>query len=133
MKAVAVWCISVTVLVELLTPQVVGLFPDAEEKVRELAVTILRLQCATLVLNAFIVPSNMSQQTMGMMIPASTLAMARQGLFMIPLALILPRLFGLTGLELAQPLGDVLTMILAIILQSRVLRLLRQPDRRPEA
>ena len=132
-KAVAVWCISVTVLVELLTPQVVGLFPDAEEKVRELAVTILRLQCATLVLNAFIVPSNMSQQTMGMMIPASTLAMARQGLFMIPLALILPRLFGLTGLELAQPLGDVLTMILAIILQSRVLRMLRQPDRRPEA
>ena len=128
-KAVALWCIVVTVLVELFTPQVIGLFPDAEPKVRELAVTILRLQCATLILNAFIVPSNMSQQTMGMMVPASVLAMARQGIFMMPLALLLPLLFGLTGLELAQPMGDVLTMILAIILQRRVLRLLRQPDR----
>ena len=132
-KAVAIWCIVVTAFVEIFTPQVVGMFPDAEAKVRELAVTILRLQCATLILNAFIVPSNMSQQTMGMMVPASVLAMARQGVFMIPLALLLPLLFGLKGLEFAQPVGDALTMILAVILQSRVLRLLSQPDRRPGA
>ncbi|MBQ2203697.1 MAG: MATE family efflux transporter [Oscillospiraceae bacterium] len=131
-RAVALWCIVVTVVVELFTPQVVGMFPDAEPRVRELAVTILRLQCAMLTFNAFIVPSNMSQQTMGMMVPASTLALARQGLFMIPLAILLPKFFGLIGLELAQPIGDLLTFILAIILQSRVLRMLNQPDRTAE-
>ena len=55
------------------------------------------------------------------------------GWLMIPLALLLPLLFGLKGLEFAQPVGDALTMILAVILQSRVLRLLSQPDRRPGA
>ena len=53
-------------------------------------------------------------------------------LFMIPLAILLPKFFGLIGLELAQPIGDLLTFILAIILQSRVLRMLNQPDRTAE-
>ena len=71
----------------------------------------------------------MTQQTMGWMVSASTLAMARQGLFLVPLVLLLPKLFGLTGLELAQPMSDFLTFCLAIPLQARVLRHLRQPDR----
>ena len=63
------------------------------------------------------------------MVSASTLAMARQGLFLVPLVLLLPRLFGLTGLELAQPASDVLTLCLAIPLQIRVLRHLSQGDK----
>ena len=128
-KTIACWCVFVIVMGELLAPRVVGLFPDAEPKVRELAAVILRFQCAAFFVNCWVVPSNMTQQTMGWMVSASTLAMARQGLFLVPLVLILPRLFGLTGLELAQPASDVLTLCLAIPLQVRVLRHLSQPDR----
>ena len=128
-KTIACWCVLVIVLGELLAPRVVALFPDAEEKVRELAAVILRFQCATFFVNCWVVPSNMTQQTIGWTASASTLAMARQGLFLVPLVLILPRLFGLTGLELAQPLSDFLTFCLAIPLQARVLRHLSQPDR----
>lgn len=128
-KTVAGWCVFVIVMGELLAPRVVGLFPDAEPKVRELAAVILRFQCATFFVNCWVVPSNMTQQTMGWMGSASMLAMARQGLFLVPLVLLLPRLFGLTGLELAQPLSDLLTLCLALPLQLRVLRHLSQPDR----
>ena len=128
-KAVACWCLFAMVLGELFAPQVVKLFPDAEPRVRELAAVILRFQCAAIWVNCWVVPSNMTQQTMGWVVPASVLAMARQGLFLIPLVLILPRLFGLTGLELAQPLGDLCTFLLAIPLQARVLKHLKQPDK----
>lgn len=128
-RAVACWCLLVTVLGELFAPRVVRLFPDAEPRVRELAAVILRFQCATFIVNCWVVPSNMTQQTMGWMIPASVLAMARQGLFLIPLVLLLPGFFGLTGLMLAQPLSDALTFCLAVPLQARVLRHLNQPDR----
>ena len=128
-KTVACWCLLVIVLGELLAPRVVGLFPDAQPKVKELGAVILRFQCATFFVNCWVVPSNMTQQTMGWMVSASTLAMARQGLFLVPLVLLLPRLFGLTGLELAQPAGDVLTLCLAIPLQIRVLRHLSQGDK----
>ena len=127
-KAVACWCLLVAVLGESLAPQVVRLFPDAAPKVRALATVILRFQCAAFFVNCWVVPSNMTQQTMGWMVSASVLAMARQGLFLIPLVLILPRFFGLTGLELAQPVSDFCTFCLAIPLQARVLRHLRQPD-----
>lgn len=128
-KTVAAWCVFVILLGEIFAPHVVNLFPDAEPVVRQLAATILRFQCAACFVNCWVVPSNMTQQTMGWMVSASALAMARQGLFMVPMVLLLPRLFGLVGLELAQPVSDLLTLCLAIPLQIRVLRHLSQPDR----
>ena len=88
-KIIACWCLLVMVLGELFAPRVVNFFPDAEASVKKLAVTILRFQCATFFINCWVVPSNMSQQTMGWTGSASTLAMARQGLFLIPMVLLL--------------------------------------------
>ena len=130
---IAGWCLLVTVLVELFAPFVVGVFKDAEPTVRELAATILRFQCATFLVNCWVVPSNMTQQTTGKTVSATVLAMARQGMFLIPLVLTLPKLFGLLGLELCQPISDVLTLGLAIPLQLRILRQFSVPDRRQEA
>ena len=127
-KVVAGWCLIMMVLGELMAPKVVALFRDAEPRVRELAAVILRFQCATLFVNCWVVPSNMTQQTMGWMGSASLLALARQGMFLVPLVLLLPRFFGLVGLELAQPVSDLLTFCLAIPLQAKVLRHLKQPD-----
>ncbi len=128
-KAVACWCLLMMALGELLAPRVVALFRDAEPRVRELAAVILRFQCAAILVNCWVIPSNMTQQTMGWTGSASALAMARQGLFLVPLVLLLPRFFGLVGLELAQPISDLLTFCLAIPLQARVLKHLSQPDR----
>ena len=128
-RVIACWCALMVLLGELFAPRVVSLFRDAEPRVRELAAVILRCQCAACFVNCWVVPSNMTQQTMGWMFSASLLAMARQGLFLIPMVLLLPRFYGLTGLELAQPVSDLCTFCLAIPLQVRVLRHLQQPDR----
>ena len=126
---IAGWCILVTLLGELFAPFVVNLFKDAEPAVRNLAATILRFQCATFLVNCWVVPSNMMEQTMGKTVSATLLAMARQGMFLMPLVLTLPRFFGLVGLELCQPISDVLTLLLAIPLQLRILQELSAPDR----
>ena len=128
-KAVACWCGIVIILGEIFAPTVVNLFRDAEPTVKRLAVTILRFQCAACFVNCWVVSSNMTQQTMGWMGSASILAMARQGLFMVPMVLLLSHFFGLFGLQIAQPVSDLLTLCLAIPLQIRVLRHLNQPDR----
>ena len=133
MAVCGIWCIAVLILGELFAPFAVGLFRDAEPEVRALAVTILRFQCVTFLANCWVVPSNMTQQTMGKTVSASVLAMARQGMFLIPLVLTLPNFFGLLGLELCQPISDVLTLLLAIPLQIRILRMLSAPDREAEA
>jgi Na+-driven multidrug efflux pump len=71
----------------------------------------------------------MTQQTMGWMVSASVLAMARQGLFLIPAVLLLPRFVGLVGLELAQPVSDFCAFCLSVPLQIRALKHLSQPDK----
>lgn len=42
------------------------------------------------------------------------LSMIRQGLFYVPFILVLPRLFGVTGIYLSQPLADVLTILVCL-------------------
>ncbi|TMW70131.1 MATE family efflux transporter [Alteribacter natronophilus] len=54
-------------------------------------------------------------QALGMARPALILSMARQVLFLIPLVLILPHFFGVTGVWLAFPIADVLAFALSML------------------
>jgi len=53
-------------------------------------------------------------QALGKAGPALFLSMSRQVLFLIPLVLLLPRLFGLTGLWFAIPLADLLSVSVTV-------------------
>ena len=61
-------------------------------------------------------------QSTGRTIPATFLAVARQGLFFIPMVLILPLFLEMTGIQMAQSAADLLTFLCAIPIQIRVLR-----------
>ena len=82
----------------------------------------LRFQCVTFCLQGWVVMSNMCQQTMGLTTPATFLAVARQGLFFVPLVWLFSALWGLTGIEMTQTAADLLTFLCAVPLQARVLR-----------
>ena len=71
---------------------------------------------------------NMMLQSMGKGIPASITAAARNGICFIPMILILPRLFGLFGVEITQAVADVLTLLIAIPLASRELRRMKEDE-----
>ena len=42
--------------------------------------------------------------------------MIRQGMFYIPFILLLPRIFGVSGIYLSQPAADALTILTCVIL-----------------
>ncbi|MFR3922527.1 MAG: MATE family efflux transporter [Dysosmobacter welbionis] len=63
--------------------------------------------------------------------PAGTLLaipLARQGVFLIPLAILLSGRFGLDGALLAAPISDVLTFLLSLLLVRREFAVWRQRD-----
>lgn len=69
-------------------------------------------------------------QALGKVKQALILSMSRQILFLIPLVLILPHFFGVTGVWLAFPISDTLSFILAAILLYRERKvILREDDR----
>ena len=99
----------------------VALFRDDPDVIR-IDTTALRIQWVTFALNGYVVVSTMLLQTIGMPLKASIVAMARQGLFFVPLIVILPRIFGLLGVQSAQAVADLLSFFLAIPLCQSVLK-----------
>lgn len=69
--------------------------------------------------------NNMMMQTMGKTGYASVLASARQGLFFIPALLILPRLLGLFGIQMAQAVADACTFVITTVLYRIVMKQMR--------
>ena len=63
---------------------------------------------------ATIVITNMMLQACGKGVKASIASAARNGIFFIPLILILPQIFGLLGVEMTQAVADVLAMLLTV-------------------
>ena len=74
----------------------------------------LRWQLVTLPLGAVVMYTNMMMQTIRKPWQANILAASRNGLFFIPLIIILPHCFGLLGVEMCQAWADVLSFILSV-------------------
>ncbi len=74
----------------------------------------LRISCAAMPLLAFSTFVNQLYQCLGFPVIAAILASCRQGIFFIPLILLLPAHFGLTGIQATQPGADLLTFLLSI-------------------
>ncbi|XYH99434.1 MATE family efflux transporter [Sorangium sp. So ce1128] len=68
-------------------------------------------------------------QVIGKTVPAGLLSIARDGLFLIPAALVLPRAFGVSGIISSQAVAELLTSVLAIALLVAEMRRLNPPER----
>lgn len=104
----------------------VEVFRKGDADVIRIGAEAMRFQCITFPFTAWVTISNMMMQNLGMVFKASYLSMARQGLFFIPLVFLLNLCFGLVGIELAQPVSDLITFASSIPLQLGVLRSLER-------
>ena len=95
-------------------PQLMTLFRADDAGVIETGSFALRAQCVLFPLQPLIVLSNMLFQAVERPWQASVLSSARQGLFFLPLILILPGMLGLLGVQLVQPVADILTAVLCV-------------------
>ena len=91
----------------------IRLFRD-DPDVTAVALPAFRFQCLAILLQPVIVVANMTFQSVGKAGRATFLACCRQGVFFIPLILILPRTLGLVGVETCQPIADIFTFIVSL-------------------
>ncbi len=109
-------------------PQLVSIFRDDPEVIT-IGTAALRFQCVTFCLQSWVVMGNMCQQTMGLTVPATFMAVARQGLFFIPTVWILALTLGLPGIQMAQMVADLLTFLCSVPIQIWVLKKLSQSQK----
>ncbi|MEA5012532.1 MAG: MATE family efflux transporter [Angelakisella sp.] len=121
-KVGALVLVGFSVVGFVFAPYIIELFRRGDPEVIAIGSAALRFQCMTLPLSALVVLDNMLMQNLGETLGASLLAVARQGLFFIPMVLVLPLFLGLTGVECAQSCADILTFLLALPLGFATLR-----------
>jgi Na+-driven multidrug efflux pump len=96
-----------------LAPQLVGLF-SSDAEVVEIGTLALRVESFTLPLTGTAMITNFLLQTTGRMWRATILGACRLGLVLGPVVLVLPPLLGLLGVQLAQPVTDIITFLVTI-------------------
>jgi putative MATE family efflux protein len=88
----------------------------SDPKVIEIGTVAIRFQSLLMPLMAFSTLSGMLFQSTSHGLKSSILAFARQGVFFVPLIAILPNTIGILGVQLAQPIADILTFGLSLLL-----------------
>ena len=105
---------------------IITTFRREDLEVIRIGTLALRLQLLTMPFQAWVIMVNMLTQSIGYGFRASLVAIGRQGLFLIPSLLIFPKIFGLLGLQMSQPVADMLTFVLATVIVLGVLKELKQ-------
>ena len=98
----------------LFAPEIVALFRAEDPVLIEIGAVTLRWQCAAFPLVALFTTTGMLFQNIRMTGPATLLSVCRNGLFFLPALLLLPLWLGMTGVQMAQAVADVLTFLLCI-------------------
>ena len=125
LKVAAVMLLILSLFGFILAPDIMRLFRAEDPTVITIGSFALRAQCLTFPFMSLVVMSNMLLQTIGKNKEASILALSRQGLFFLPVILILPHYLDMVGVQISQPIADAITFCIALPLATKVLKELK--------
>ena len=106
-------CVVCAALLGFFAEGVMKLF-STEQDVIEIGKVALIAGCAVMPFLAFSTYANQTLQSLGFKLSATLLASCRQGIFFIPVILFMPKLVGISGIQLAQPISDFLTFAVSL-------------------
>ncbi len=116
-----------SLIVLVFSSDLIKVFRD-DPAVIEIGTRALRLHICTLIFLPYCMVSEMFLQTTGKKAAASFLSSARSGLFFIPILIIAAKLRGLAGIQEAQPIAYVVSVLPTYILISRFMKNLPKED-----
>ena len=109
-------CVVGGALIALFPEKIMRFFRDDPE-ILSVGRQALLYACAVMPLMAYSTYVNQLYQCLGFHQAATALASCRNGIFFVPLILILPRQYGITGVEMSQPGADLLTFVVSVPFQ----------------
>lgn len=124
-RVALVFLLTMGIIMFAISTPIMHLFRKDDAEVIRIGALALKMQCCLLPFQSYVIMGNMLAQSIGYSFRATLTAISKQGLFFVPAILILPKLFGVTGLQLAQPVADALTFVLTYVIIKMVVKELR--------
>ena len=108
--------------------QIVALFGTGDPLYFEFAVLFMRCYLFMVVVNCVQLLSSNFFAAIGKPIRGVLLSLTRQVFFLVPLLLILPRFFGLTGILFTAPIADAVAFVTSVLVVRGEMRRLRDAE-----
>ena len=122
-KVSTIFLLAVSVIGLIFSGNIIQMFRKDDLEVIRIGTLALRLQLLTMPLQGLVVMGgNMTPQSIGYGIRATIVSTARQGWLLIPILLCTVPVFGVLGLQMAQPIADVGTFILAAVVTKGIFK-----------
>ncbi len=114
----------------IFAPQVLQMFMDSDKGAEALRIgeLMIRTQCITMFPHAWVMIINGLYQALGRPVEATVLGLSRQVIFLIPAVIILSHVFGVNGLACSQATADVLSMLVALPMVIKQMKVIRTLD-----
>ncbi|MCD8054124.1 MAG: MATE family efflux transporter [Lachnospiraceae bacterium] len=116
------------VLLAIFANPIIGLFSQVDPEMQRIGALCIRTQCLALPIHAWVAVVNMFCAGLGYVRGALLLSTSRQGTCLLPIVFPLAWLFGANGVACAQGIADILTILLALPILRRVLRMVREAE-----
>lgn len=120
LKWTSAFCVIFTVVMLVFAPAVVGLFTTDDQQVIEIGAFALKANSIVFAGMGIDAIYSMLSLALGKATGGWLLSVGRQGIFFIPVILLLPHFIGINGVIFAQPIADILTLICMVILATRI-------------
>ena len=122
-KVSTIFLLAVSVIGLIFSGNIIQMFRKDDLEVIRIGTLALRLQLLTMPLQGLVVMGgNMTPQSIGYGIRATIVSTARQGWLLIPILLCTVPVFGVLGIQMAQPIADVGTFILAAVVTKGIFK-----------
>ena len=122
-KVSTIFLLAVSVIGLIFSGNIIQMFRKDDLEVIWIGTLALRLQLLTMPLQGLVVMGgNMTPQSIGYGIRATIVSTARQGWLLIPILLCTVPVFGVLGIQMAQPIADVGTFILAAVVTKGIFK-----------
>lgn len=103
---------------QLFPRQIVGIFGDGSELYFHFAEEYMRIYMALMIINGIQPVTGTFFTSLGKAFKGAFISMTRQIIFLMPLIILLPRIFGIDGVMYAGPIADGAALIVTVIMVS---------------
>ena len=120
-----IFCVFFGLIAAVFSTQIVSLFTKGDTEMVRAGSIALRANALSFILFGFYTVYSFLFLVMGKAVEGCILGACRQGICFVPVILILPAIWGLSGVLYAQPIADTITAIVTAVMAVRLHRELR--------
>lgn len=124
--------IIASILFQLFPRQIVSMFGDGSELYFSFAEEYMRIYMLFMVVNGVQPVTGSFFTSIGKAFKGAFIAMTRQIIFLLPLIIILPKIFGIDGVMYAGPIADAMALIVTILFIRREIKNIKKLEENKE-